>query len=97
MYAIRSYYAIYVEDQPRFLEGVVRQPGISSVYSQETAREIDCAVRQLLDRAFERASAILTRHRAALDETAAKLLEKETLEADELPKLPPEPRSRAAE
>jgi cell division protease FtsH len=90
-------HAIYVEDQPRFLEGVVRQPGISSVYSQETAREIDCAVRQLLDRAFERASAILTRHRAALDQTAAKLLEKETLEADELPKLPPEPQSRAAE
>jgi len=89
--------AIYVEDQPRFLEGIVRQPGISSVYSQETAREIDCAVRKLLDRAFERATAILTRHRAALDETAAKLLDKETLEASELPKLPPEPQSRAAE
>jgi len=90
-------HAIYVEDQPRFLEGIVRQPGISSVYSQETAREIDCAVRKLLNRAFERATAILTRHRAVLDETAAKLLEKETLEAAELPKLPPEPKSRAAE
>ena len=89
--------AIYVEEQPRFLEGVVRQPGVSSVYSQETAREIDCAVRKLLDRALERATAILTRHRAVLDETAAKLLEKETLEAAELPELPPEPESRAAE
>ncbi|MFQ5773384.1 MAG: ATP-dependent zinc metalloprotease FtsH [Kiloniellaceae bacterium] len=83
--------AIYVEDQPRFLEGVIRPPGMGAVYSQETAREIDCAVRKLIDRAFERATAILTRHRDALETTAQKLLEQETLTAEDLPKLPPEP------
>ena len=88
--------AIYVEDQPRFLEGVIRPPGTSSgIYSQETAREIDCAVRTMIDRAFDRATAILTRHRDVLEKTAARLLEQETLSADELPKLPPDPGAEA--
>ncbi len=91
--------AIYVEDQPRFLEGVVRPGGMSGLYSQETAREIDVAVRQLIDEAFERASGILSRHRDVLEETAQKLLKQETLSEAELPKLPPEPgeAARAAE
>ena len=91
--------AIYVEDQPRFLEGVMHPPGMGGIYSQETAREIDLAVRALLERAFERATAVLTRHRDLLEETAQRLLEQETLSEEELPKLPPEPgeESRAAE
>ena len=52
--------AIYVEDQPRFLEGVIRPLGMGGIYSQETAREIDVAVRALIDRAFARATKILT-------------------------------------
>ncbi len=74
-------------------------PGMGGIYSQETAREIDLAVRALLDRAFERATAVLTRHRDLLEETAQRLLEQETLSEEELPKLPPEPgeESRAAE
>jgi len=83
--------AIYVEDQPRFLEGIIRPPGTGGIYSQETAREIDCAVRAMIDQAFDRATAILTRHRNVLEKTAARLLEQETLSADELPKLPPDP------
>ncbi len=83
--------AIYVEDQPRFLEGIIRPPSTGGTYSQETAREIDCAVRAMIDRAFDRATAILTRHRDVLEKTAARLLEQETLSGDELPKLPPEP------
>lgn len=92
--------AIYVEDEPRFLEGVLRPPTMAgTTYSQETAREIDCAVRALIDKAFDRATAILSRHREELDEVARKLLEKETLSAEELPELPPDPdvATRAAE
>jgi cell division protease FtsH len=89
--------AIYVEDQPRFLEGVYRPPGANATYSQETAREIDTAVRKLVDKAFERATAILSRHRKELEEVAKKLLEQETLTAEDLPKIPPEPEAAAAE
>jgi ATP-dependent Zn protease len=56
-------------------------------YSEETAREIDCAVRELTDQAREKALAILTTFREELEESAARLLEKETLLADELPRL----------
>ncbi len=89
--------AIYIEDQPQFLTGMLQGPGMAGTYSQETAREIDVAVRTLIERAFERATAILTRHRQELDGVAAKLLEKETLTAEDLPKLPPEPDAQAAE
>ncbi len=58
-------------------------------YSEETAREIDCAIRAQIEAAFERATAILARNRAALDDGARRLLEKETLTADELPQIAP--------
>jgi cell division protease FtsH len=83
--------AIYIEDQPQFLAGMLERPGMAGTYSPETAREIDVAVRALIEKAFERASAILTRHRRELDAVAAKLLEKETLTTEDLPELPPEP------
>jgi len=54
-------------------------------FSEETAREIDCAVRGILDEAFSRATKILTRNRAALEKGAQDLLQKETLNAAELP------------
>ena len=57
------------------------------LYSEETAREIDCAVRTLVHGAFERATEILTAHRTALESGAKLLLEKETLTADELPEI----------
>ncbi len=56
-------------------------------YSEETAREIDCAVRDLIKEAFETAVGILTLHKAALEEGAELLLRKETLRRDELPSL----------
>ena len=58
-------------------------------YSEETATAIDKAVRKLIARAFERAGDILRVHRVLLDETAKRLLEKETLLGEELPPLPP--------
>jgi cell division protease FtsH len=52
-------------------------------YSNETAREIDAAIRKIVEQAFLRARAILERNRTVLDEGAALLLSKETLaEAD---------------
>ena len=56
-------------------------------YSEETAREIDCAVRDLTDRARDRAMRILSTYRTQLDKGAKLLLEKETLVAADLPQL----------
>ena len=54
-------------------------------YSEQTAWQIDEAVRGLIQEAFDQATAILRKNRHLLDETAERLLEKETLTADELP------------
>ena len=48
-------------------------------YSEDTAREIDRAVREIVKSAFERALAILKRHRNVLEDGARELLKKETL------------------
>jgi cell division protease FtsH len=54
------------------------------LYAEETAREIDVAVREIVEGAFERALAVLSRNRALLDESAKALLAKETLAEQEL-------------
>lgn len=55
-------------------------------YSEKTAREIDCAVRAIVDAAFDCARAVLEHSRPILEESARVLLERETLtEADLLP------------
>ena len=55
-------------------------------YSNETAREIDAAIRRIVEQAFTRARSILDRNRSILEEAARLLLEKETLaEADLTP------------
>jgi cell division protease FtsH len=63
-------------------------PGMGSMsrrdYSNETAREIDGAVRRIVDQAFIWARAILDRNRPLLEEGARTLLEKETLAEPEL-------------
>jgi cell division protease FtsH len=58
--------------------------GTTRLYAEETAREIDVAVREIVDAAFERARAILTRNRPILEEGAKALLAKETLADSEL-------------
>lgn len=52
-----------------------------------TAREIDIAVRDLLDKALERASEILRRRRTDLDAGADLLLKRETVTADDFPPI----------
>jgi cell division protease FtsH len=63
-------------------------------FSEATAREIDLAVKALVDGAFERARGILAKRRAELERLAKVLLEKETLTAAELPR--PTPAAEAA-
>ena len=53
-------------------------------HSEQTAREIDVAVRAIVEQALARAKASLTENRAVLDEMSAHLLEKESLDEGEL-------------
>ncbi len=75
----------YEEDPSPFLGISPDYMGRRRLYSEETAREIDCAVRALVRAAFDRATEILTANRPALADGAKRLLEKETLLAEELP------------
>jgi cell division protease FtsH len=58
--------------------------GTKRLYGEETAREIDVAVRELVEAQFQRAREILVRNRAVLDDGARTLLERETLADREL-------------
>jgi cell division protease FtsH len=67
-------------------------------YSDAVAFEIDSEVRQLIDEAHDVALDILTQHRAKLDALAARLVEQETLDREQvlvffadLPKRDPRP------
>jgi cell division protease FtsH len=65
-------------------------------FSEDTAREIDVAVKTLLEDAFQRARQILLGRRDELTRLAKVLLEKETLTAEELPPPAPPPKALAA-
>jgi cell division protease FtsH len=56
-------------------------------FSEEVAREIDRAVKAILDAAFENATRVLAEQRSILDRGAALLLEKETLNGENLREL----------
>jgi cell division protease FtsH len=74
----------YEEEQNRFL--IMPNPRPRE-YSEETAREIDVAVRDIVKNAYDKALGILSREKALLESWAAKLLEKETLAEAELDEL----------
>ena len=57
--------------------------------AEATNREIDIAVRDLLEKGFMRAKDILTRRRVDLDGGAQLLLKRETVTADEFPAIRP--------
>ena len=73
-------------EQGQFLNqpGVFWQP---RRFSDETAHEIDVAVRSHLEGALARAVGILKVNRAALDEGAEALLAHETLAGEDLPRV----------
>ena len=56
-------------------------------YSDEVAAKIDAEVREIIDRARDRAKAALVSHREVLNRLAALLIEKETIEAEEFEAL----------
>ena len=56
-------------------------------FSEETAAAIDEEVRQLVDSAYARAKQVLTDNRHILDQLAEMLVEKETVDAEELQEL----------
>jgi cell division protease FtsH len=81
-------------------------------YSDAIAEQIDQEVRQIIDAQYERVEAILVEHRDKLELVAQRLLEVETLEAEEFvalmegqepqptegtPEPPPAPETRASE
>ncbi len=73
----------YDRDRSPFLRPNFPMPQERS-YSEETAHAVDGAVRILVDRALERAAAILERNRAALHRAAVALLKTETLNEPEI-------------
>jgi cell division protease FtsH len=58
--------------------------GSQRLYGEETAREIDIAVRGIIEAQFQRARAILAANRALLDDAARTLLANETLAGAQL-------------
>jgi cell division protease FtsH len=79
-------HVVYEAERPAFLN----VPGVTPTareFSEDTAREIDCAVREIVSRAFDRAAAIITEKRAVLEQGAQLLLQKETLTEEDLQPL----------
>ena len=56
-------------------------------YSDDTAREIDKEVSELITEAARRAEAVITHNRDSLDKLAKALLEQETIEEDDVAKI----------
>jgi cell division protease FtsH len=70
------------ESEPGSFLGQVA--GTTRLYGEETAREIDVAIRRIVEAQFRRAREILARNRPLLEEAARTLLAKETLSDAEL-------------
>ncbi|HXW69888.1 MAG TPA: ATP-dependent zinc metalloprotease FtsH [Methylocella sp.] len=76
----------YRRAQQSFLQGQIADRPIAS---EVTQREIDLCVTDIVARAFDQASAILTGRRSDLDQGAELLLKKEAITADDFPALQP--------
>jgi cell division protease FtsH len=72
----------YETEPSGFLAGIPQTP--RRLYSEETAREIDVAIHELVEAAHARARRILEGNRALLEEAAKRLLAEETLADPEL-------------
>jgi cell division protease FtsH len=75
----------YEEERPPYLAGPLPQG--HREYSEATAREIDVAVREVVEAVYQKARAILVREKATLERWAERLLEKETLGEAELTEI----------
>ncbi len=77
----------YESERTPFLQPAPGQAVTERHYSEQTAREIDLAVRRIVEECFARASGILERNREILERSAKRLLEVETLDEEELRRL----------
>lgn len=75
--------------RPLFLQAV--QPETAGDYSEETAREIDCEVRRLIDEQYDRVRDILRSQEPILRKAASVLLTKETISGEELKAIVTQP------
>ncbi|MEN8141721.1 MAG: ATP-dependent zinc metalloprotease FtsH [Thermodesulfobacteriota bacterium] len=81
-------HVVYEESQPTFLgqEGL-RPPSSSAQLSDQTAQQIDGAIRQIINDAMAATLQLLAANRSTLDHCAKVLLEQETLGEDEIKEL----------
>jgi cell division protease FtsH len=70
------------ERQPLMMQ--IQAPQEKGDYSEETAREIDCEVRRIVDEQYERVKRLLTKRKAALLEGAKSLLDQEVISGSAL-------------
>ncbi len=70
------------ERQPQFIQ--LQLPQEKGDYSEETAREIDCEIRRIIDEQYDRVKRLLGEKKAALQEGAKLLLEREVISGSEL-------------
>ncbi len=73
----------YEAEHPVFLQVPGAMPATRE-YSEDTAREIDTAVREIVAAAFDKALGILRTHRDVLERGARELLARETLAEEDL-------------
>jgi cell division protease FtsH len=64
-----------------------REFGSRREISEQTARLVDDEVKRLIDEAYEKARTLLTTHRDLLDRIALALLDRETIDRDDLERL----------
>ena len=77
-------HVVYEQEQ----QGFLGQPGFSvPKMSERTARQIDLSITEIMDNVFSATSALLTENREILENCAKILLEKETLDEQELGEL----------
>ena len=67
--------------------GFLGAPGETRAYSERVAETIDAEVSALLVAGMQQAEQILSRHRSVLDALAARLLDDETIEGDDLEQI----------
>ena len=82
-------FVAYESPRNRMLEGGegAAPEAAAAHVSEQTQERIDLAIRALVMGAFDRATALLTTHRAILDQGAAELLQHETLDEPALRRL----------
>ncbi len=80
-------YVVYEPERPSFLGNVSGPASNERQFSETTAEAIDAAVKSIVHAVFDRTTAILTANRDVLERCVKSLLEKETLNEDELREL----------